>query len=211
MIGKLALALLAGGLVGLERERQERQAGLRTHMLVCLGATLFTLISLSLAAPGGDRTRIAAQIVTGIGFLGAGTIFRSGNAVRGLTTAAGLWTVAAVGAAIAGGGVLLQVGLFASLLVFTVNKWLRMLENRWLRVNQEITVTVSRGHDALAHVVRELNDRGVAIQHLTWLTEEERQDEFIVQFRVRMRSADQLAGLAATLGDLHGVRRVELG
>lgn len=212
MVGKLALALLAGGLVGLERERNDRQAGLRTHMLVCLGSTLFTLVSVGLARQSdGDPGRIAAQIVTGIGFLGAGTIFRSGNAVRGLTTAAGLWTVAAMGVAIGAGGELLQVALIVSLLVFVVNKWLRILENRWLRVNQRVTVTLKRGHDALERVVRELDDRRVEIHRLHWVTDEGAEEgEAMVELSLRMSDPEQLRGLAMSLGDVAGVRAVEL-
>src|SRR5688572_5146897 len=82
----LVLALFAGGLVGLEREQRERPAGLRTHILVCIGSALFTSISIDMAGVGYDPARIAAQIVTGIGFLGAGTIFRSGGSITGLTT-----------------------------------------------------------------------------------------------------------------------------
>jgi putative Mg2+ transporter-C (MgtC) family protein len=110
----LRLVVAAGltGAIGLERELRERAAGLRTHMLVGVGSALFTIVSaygwadFSFSTPEGvvfDPTRIAAQIVTGIGFLGAGAIIRQGLSVRGLTTAAGLWVVAAIGMA-AGAG-----------------------------------------------------------------------------------------------------------
>jgi len=109
---RLGAAALLTGLIGLERELRERAAGLRTHMLVGVGAALFTVVSaygwsdFTFSRQGGtvlDPTRIAAQIVTGIGFLGAGAILRQGLTVRGLTTAAGLWVVAAIGMA-AGAG-----------------------------------------------------------------------------------------------------------
>jgi putative Mg2+ transporter-C (MgtC) family protein len=109
---RLALAAALGGLIGVEREIREREAGLRTHMLVALGSALFTIVSAygfhAFLASGqsvvrADPTRIAAQIVTGIGFLGAGAIIRQGLSVRGLTTAATLWVVAAIGLA-AGAG-----------------------------------------------------------------------------------------------------------
>ena len=108
---RLALAAGLGGAIGLERELREREAGLRTHTLVSLGAALFTI-----AGAYGfrdfhnsfDPTRIAAQIVTGIGFLGAGAIIRQGLSVRGLTTAATLWVVAAIGLA-TGAGLLVEV------------------------------------------------------------------------------------------------------
>ena len=103
---RLSLAAALGGAIGLERELRERDAGFRTHMLVAVGSALFTLVSAygfhDFLVKGGaevrtDPTRIAAQIVTGIGFLGAGAIIRQGLSVRGLTTAATLWVVAAIG------------------------------------------------------------------------------------------------------------------
>jgi putative Mg2+ transporter-C (MgtC) family protein len=105
---RLALAALFGGLIGIEREFREREAGLRTHMLVSVGSALFTITSAygfrDFLVQGGavvraDPSRVAAQIVTGIGFLGAGAIIRQGFAVRGLTTAATLWVCAAIGLA----------------------------------------------------------------------------------------------------------------
>src|SRR5438874_10484079 len=109
---RLALAALLGGAVGIERELREREAGLRTHLLVALGSALFTLVSAygfreflnsGESVVRADPTRIAAQIVTGIGFLGAGAIIRQGLSIRGLTTAATLWVVAAIGMAVGAG------------------------------------------------------------------------------------------------------------
>ncbi|MGH2971059.1 MAG: MgtC/SapB family protein [Gaiellaceae bacterium] len=106
VLARLAIAAGLGGAVGFERELRERQAGLRTHLVVCVGAALFTLVSAygfrDVVEQGQvvvDPTRIAAQIVSGIGFLGAGAIIRQGLSVRGLTTAATLWLVAAIGMA----------------------------------------------------------------------------------------------------------------
>lgn len=105
ILARLVLALILGGLIGLERETGGKPAGMRTHALVCLGSALFMIISIS--SPDffpGTRTvdpgRIAAGVVTGVGFLGAGTILRAGGSVRGLTTAASIWAVAAIGLAV---------------------------------------------------------------------------------------------------------------
>jgi len=99
---KLVLAIIAGGLVGAEREFRDKAAGLRTLILICVGSALFTMLSLKL---GGDNngTRIAASVVTGVGFLGAGVILRDAGRVLGLTTAASIWLTSALGMAIGGG------------------------------------------------------------------------------------------------------------
>jgi putative Mg2+ transporter-C (MgtC) family protein len=102
---RLVMAALLSAVIGFERELTHKAAGLRTHMLVGLGAALFTIVGQQLS---GD-TRIPAQVVTGVGFLGAGAIFREGMSVKGLTTAAGLWTVAAIGMSSGAGFVLLAV------------------------------------------------------------------------------------------------------
>ncbi len=110
IVGRLALAAVLGGLVGLEREYRGYPAGVRTMALVCMGSALFADTS---GLFGGDSARVTAQIVTGIGFLGAGLIFREGYSVKGVTTAATIWTVAAVGIAI--GAQAYIVAVFASL------------------------------------------------------------------------------------------------
>jgi putative Mg2+ transporter-C (MgtC) family protein len=118
---RLSVAAVLGGAIGMERELRERQAGLRTHLVVCVGSALFTLVSAygfhEFLVSGGslvrtDPTRIAAQIVSGIGFLGAGAIIRQGLSVRGLTTAATLWLVAAIG--MASGAGYYSAALFAT-------------------------------------------------------------------------------------------------
>lgn len=100
---QLGLAVLLGGAIGLERELAGKPAGLRTNILICVGAMLFTLMSVRLAFEGpghGDPTRVAAQIATGVGFIGAGTILHARGAVTGLTSAATIWVVAAIGIAV---------------------------------------------------------------------------------------------------------------
>ena len=117
MLLRLGLAAVVGGVIGLERERVEAAAGLRTHALVCVGSALFMLVSMFGFADAGrppavilDPSRVAAQVVTGIGFLGAGVIIFRKEIIRGLTTAASVWVVAAVGMAIGGGLYIPAVG-----------------------------------------------------------------------------------------------------
>lgn len=105
---KLFLSLLAGGAIGLNREQQQQAAGFRTHILICMGATLLMILSIYIPQvyfdfKNGDPGRIAAQVVSGIGFLGAGAIIRFGKNIRGLTTAASIWLISAVGLTIGAG------------------------------------------------------------------------------------------------------------
>ena len=119
---RLVLAVVLSGLVGLEREVQGRAAGFRTHILVCVGSTLVMLTAIHLMeiyrGAAIDPGRVAAQVISGIGFLGAGTIIQSGDSVRGLTTAASLWAVAGIGLAV-GSGFYLGAGV-TTLLVLAV-------------------------------------------------------------------------------------------
>lgn len=119
LVARLVLGFVLSGLVGIEREVSLKPAGLRTHILVGLGSTLLTIMSLH-AFPGSDPSRIAASIVVGIGFLGAGTIIKTEEKVIGLTTAATLWMVAAIGVATGAGLYLLAI--VSTLLAFIVLK-----------------------------------------------------------------------------------------
>ena len=104
LIKRLCLSAALGALLGLEREWRQKDAGLRTNILIAMGSTLFTVMSIDFSTgSGGDSTRIASGIVTGIGFLGAGAIMRKGSSIKGLTTAAMIWVNAAVGMAVGGG------------------------------------------------------------------------------------------------------------
>jgi putative Mg2+ transporter-C (MgtC) family protein len=104
IVVKLIIATVLGGLIGLERERDKRPAGLRTHMLICIGATVFGIIgTLTAASDPAAQSRIWQNIITGVGFIGAGSVIKEEHNVHGLTTAAGIWAVAAIGLAVAGG------------------------------------------------------------------------------------------------------------
>src|SRR5215469_2983464 len=122
VVGRLCLALLLGTAIGIERQWQQKMAGLKTNALVALGAGGFVVFS-SLAGPSSDLTRVAAQVVSGIGFLGAGIIMREGSNIRGLNTAATLWCSAMVGT-FAGGG-LWVASVLAGAFVVSTNLFLR--------------------------------------------------------------------------------------
>lgn len=131
LLGELLLASVLGGAIGWEREQSHKPAGLRTNILICVAATLLTDLSVRVAAEAtgpGDPGRIAAQIVTGVGFLGAGTIMQARGSIVGLTTAATMWVVAAIGMAVGFGAILEAVGTTFLVLVALIP--LRTLEER---------------------------------------------------------------------------------
>jgi putative Mg2+ transporter-C (MgtC) family protein len=150
LLGRLLLAAVLGGAIGAERELNDQAAGLRTHMLLTIGACLFTLIS-AYGFSGGigtDPSRLAAQIVTGIGFLGGGAIVRHGLTVKGLTTAASIWATASVGVAIGAGSYILGVG--GAVLVVGTLFGLRRVSNllqRWGVSREEFVLFTAAGFD----------------------------------------------------------------
>ena len=140
MILRVLAAAGLGALVGYERERGDQPAGLRTHMVVVAGAALAMTLSINLGASGGgDVARLAAQVLSGIGFLGAGAILRFGPTVRGLTTAASLWTMAVVGLA-AGAGYFLTAAAITALLLLVLTLF-NLLEKRFVRSTRHVSFT----------------------------------------------------------------------
>ncbi len=167
---RLGVATVLGVLVGLERERLDRAAGLRTHAVVAVASALLMLVSgysfPDLTAGPRDPTRMAAQVVSGIGFLGAGVIIFRKNTVRGLTTAASVWAVAGIGLA-AGGGMLAEAGIGTGF-ILVVQAGLRPLERRlFVRLQEHrLLLRVARGADRLAAVERAVVAAGVELRGL---------------------------------------------
>ena len=162
LLWKLLLATLLGGAIGFEREIAGKPAGLRTNILICVGAALFTHLSISIAQigftpdgrPYGDTTRITAQIVSGIGFLGAGAILHAHGAVVGLTTAATIWVVAAVGAAIGAGAYVEGVG--TSVLIILVLVGLRPVERKLLNRRRKVNATIRVQREVRFDVIEDI-------------------------------------------------------
>jgi len=213
---RLALAAVLGGAVGLERELREREAGLRTHLLVSVGAAVFTVVSaygfsdFDYGARGGitlDPTRIAAQVVTGIGFLGAGAIIRQGLSVRGLTTAATLWVVAAIGMA-SGAGYYSVAVIGTAIVLFSLYP-LRILAYRAVvRLRPEegrLVVTLPPGASA-APILAELERTGARVDSLQL---EESQTERVIVVEIKVPSRLEAADIVDRMNELEGVRRVE--
>jgi len=171
LIGRLLLAAGLGSILGYEREARSKTAGLRTHTLVALGSALFTIAgAFGSDAAGVDQTRVAAQVVTGIGFIGAGTIVRSGLTVTGLTTAATLWMSAALGVAaavglyevaIASGG----VALLALLLLGSLSP------SRLWTHRRRLELLYQPGHGTLGPLYAAVADAGGEVKQM-WMSEE---------------------------------------
>ncbi len=213
---RLGLAVLLGGLVGFERERHNRPAGFRTHVLVCVGAALIMLVSAYgfVQKPGSpnyivDPSRIAAGVVTGIGFLGAVTILRHGNTVTGLTTAASIWVVSGVGLAV---GIGFYAGAVLSTLMVLVSLiLLRSLESTFMRMKRLRRLWV-RGVDQpglLGRIGNVLGEYGVNISKVD-LSDAEYQEafkteiisiEFLLRVPARIK-ADELLRKLATLSGI---------
>ncbi|MCX6053673.1 MAG: MgtC/SapB family protein [Chloroflexi bacterium] len=141
---RLGIAAVLGMMVGFERERQNQPAGLRTHTILAIGSCLAMMVSINIALeylPNGDPARLASQVVSGIGFLGAGAILRYGMNVKGLTTATSLWTIAIVGLAVGAGHYFAAIATTIMLLIILV--LLNVLEHKLIRVYETIPVSVT--------------------------------------------------------------------
>ncbi|NUS53724.1 MAG: MgtC/SapB family protein [Streptomycetaceae bacterium] len=151
VVAQLVVAAVLGAAIGLERELNAQTAGLRTHMLVCLGAAVFTLAGVGVG--GSDPTRIAAQVVTGIGFLGGGAILRDGVTVRGLTTAASLWMTAAIGLAV---GLKWWFAPVAATVAAVIVLWvIKRIEQEVIPTRRSLEIRLSLEPDAPLDVVEQ--------------------------------------------------------
>jgi putative Mg2+ transporter-C (MgtC) family protein len=204
---RLLVALLLGGAIGLERERQERAAGLRTVTMVSLGSCLFTLLGIY----GFERTdpsRVAAQIVTGIGFLGAGTIFLRKDFVRGLTTAATIWATAAVGMAAATAQYF--AAALTTLLVLIVLMVLKPIELRLFRRPHESAVAfqMPRRVDNVERVQAALGGIGVSIQSIKFQEISETEERYEMDLEVPLDCST--GKLLAQLRTVDGMRQISI-
>ena len=166
-IARLVVAAILGGLIGLERQLRHKPAGLRTNMFICFGAAMFTVLSDQLAGSlGGDHTRVAAQIIPGIGFIGAGSILHARGSVVGLTTAATLFVVASVGMATGGG--LYITAIFATILILIALALLGRLEKKFGMKSMLVTyeVTGANAESILVEANRVLDQAHSTMQNV---------------------------------------------
>ena len=206
LLARLLLAAVLGGAIGAERELNDQPAGLRTHMLLTIGACLFTLISAYGFGRGTDPSRIAAQIVTGSGFLGGGAIVRHGLTVKGVTTAASIWATASVGVAIGAGSYVLGTG--GAVLVVGTLFGLRRADvvlQRWGVSREEYIIEAVPGFDMerLAEVGRR---EKVALRGME---RQEDDDATRITLVVKLPPGYRPARLLDALSRVEGVREVE--
>lgn len=212
---RLSLASLFGAFIGLERERKHWTAGLRTHMMVCVGSSLIMMVStfgfsdiLGADHVVLDPSRIAAQVISGIGFIGAGTIlFLKQGTIRGLTTASGLWTVAAIGLA-TGGGMYFAAG--AATIIALIILWaLQPLEKIYSKKFKQKTIRIITSQQANNSTLLNslLSDSNLKVQFFTL---ERKRDEFILQLKFNDQDMTGVQNLINELKDNPTVKEILL-
>ncbi len=182
------MALMIGFILGIEREYRAKPAGIKTYAMICLGATIFTHVSLKIS-PYADPSRVAAQIVSGLGFIGAGTIFQSKRMITGLTTAATLWVIGSL-------GILIGLGIYGEAFICLLLIYIYFTSTRVLQMKQlkrfKYTTSIECTHKAdvtvieqlikklkLTVITKSINKSGTVLIHLTYLCKEAVNDEFI--------------------------------
>jgi putative Mg2+ transporter-C (MgtC) family protein len=217
IILRLVVAAVLGSVVGVERERLNWVAGLRTHMLVCVGSALFMIVSfcgfadvLNNEHVGLDPSRIAAQVVSGIGFLGAGTIVLRSKVVRGLTTAASLWTVAAVGLAVGGG--LYVAAITATGLIVLILAGLKPIERRLFLARRQgaaplLLLVIDRRETSLSAIELALEAADLHIQQML-IQHGNSPDEERIQITMHRARSLSVISVTEQLRHLPGVREI---
>jgi len=212
IIFKLALAGILGGLIGLERESLNRPAGLRTYTLVTVGSALAMIVSLDMyfqyyQTVNADPGRIAAQVISGIGFLGAGTIMREGATVRGLTTAAGLWVVACIGLAVGAG--LYIPAIVTTILILFILIYFVEFEERFtgMRVYKGLIMVVEDRPGQVGVIGSILGNMGVLIKNiqLTRLEDEDLEVELLLHLPAHI----SITEIIEELSDVEGLKNIQ--
>lgn len=215
---RLLLAAILGGIVGLERGSGDRPAGFRTHILVCAGSALIMLVSLygfegfdvnHLSTTGRDSARIAAQVVSGIGFLGAGTIMHEGVTVRGLTTAASLWMVSAIGLAVGAGMYFISiVSTFITMITLvTFHNW----EKRFALINRNdrrfVRVVARNRPGVITEVTSYLATNGIKLKTIN-VRNDANGNQIVMELYLKI-DKEMDAGVISALQGINGIVSVE--
>lgn len=210
---RLALAALFGGIIGFERQSARKPAGLRTHMLICIGSALVMLTGqyvYAAVAPEADPTRLGAQVISGIGFLGIGTIIIVGRQyVRGLTTAAGLWASACIGLAI---GIGFYTGaIVGGVLIFVVETALRKMDSYILKYSRTINIYIEVDKSSRIHLLQEhISNRYAKIHNIVMTREQPVYGDAIgLIFYLHLREKTDHVKIVTELMELDGVKFVQ--
>ena len=215
---RLVLAVALGGLVGFEREQSHHAAGLRTHIMVCLGSCLMMLLSIYGFSQFVDElnvrvdpARLAAAVITGIGFLGAGTILHTGRGVTGLTTAASIWVVSAIGLGV-GAGFYFAAAVSTLFVLFTL--WaLNKLERKFLRRKRErLVIVVAEDRPRLIQRIQDvLQQRSASLRKIELQDDDGGQpDRLVVRLQLQLSKAGAGAALLDDLRELEGIHAVTM-
>ena len=224
MVVRLVLAAILGGIVGIERGSGDRPAGVRPHILVCVGSALFMLVSMygfdeltpAEALHEGDlgarrdSARIAAQVVSGIGFLGAGTILHEGLTIRGLTTAASLWMVSAIGLAVGSGMFFLSImaTVITMITLVTFHTWEKRFAATSRSDRRFVRITTSNRNDVIADITGYLTLNGIQVRSLNLKKNKDKNNlviDLYLKLGKNMESSDYILGLQ----NIEGVMSVE--
>ena len=200
LILRLFLGGMMGGLIGLEREFRAKEAGLRTHFIVALGSALFMIISQYAFSGRFDAARVAAQVVSGIGFIGAGVIIFQKNVVRGVTTAAGLWVAAAIGLACGAG--MYVVAVAATLMTVLCLETMHLVHHYVAERMVEVTLALGEGADPL-ELLEKVKASRLNVESYSF-------SEGKVHLSLRMRQKDSLETLRKFVSKLEGIKIEDL-
>jgi putative Mg2+ transporter-C (MgtC) family protein len=215
IILRILLGAALGAVIGYERERDNQPAGLRTHMILVIGATLAMVLSVNLgylfARPGtpADPARLAAQVISGIGFLGAGAILRYGFNVKGLTTATSLWTMAIVGMAVGAGYYL--IGVVTTALMLVVLGLLNIIENRFVRTSVSRYITIQADYKkGLVKEIRSIVSEFTDDVGSFTIQKNVKSKRLRIQIVGRISRDQSLEEFIDTLSDIEGVRSLKV-
>ena len=213
MLIRLLIATILGGLIGIERGRGDRPAGMRTHILVCTGSALLMLVSIygiGNVDRQWDAARIAAQVVSGIGFLGAGTIIHEGLSVRGLTTAASLWMVAAIGLAVGCG--MITIAVITTIITLITLITLHNFEKRFVTLDSVerhfLRVVAKNTPNSMINIMDYLQDAGVKVRTLN-IKSNTVQKTIVLELALKVTKDKDLDKIIAGLNDKNEVVSLE--
>jgi putative Mg2+ transporter-C (MgtC) family protein len=213
IVFKLSLACILGGIVGLERESLNRPAGFRTYTVVCVGSALAMVVSIDMFTQfyhhvNADQGRIAAQVISGIGFLGAGTIMKEGATIRGLTTAAGLWVVACIG--LAAGAGMYMAAIVATFLILFVLIYFARFEHRFtgMRLYKGIVMLVDDQPGQVGIIGSILGELNVLIKEIN-LDREESENQLEIELLLQLPPETSVSQVIERLSNIQGLHHID--